>query len=92
MKKIIKIMLILAVIGIVVASVFSAVGLVHECTGEDCPVCATINISRHICEALLLLCVFGILTDMFNGAFLNPADISYNFRKSPVFLKDKMTN
>ena len=57
MKKFIRIMAIMAVFCIVLACLFTAVELSHDCIGDDCPICAAINVFRHISDAVFVLTV-----------------------------------
>lgn len=82
-----KIIAFLVVMLIVLVMLFSCVYVVehvdHECTGEDCPVCALIcqyldNIKQIICIAVASICFFAlsitglcIKENYINRAFVN---------------------
>ncbi len=47
----------MTVLCIVLAFMFTAVEVSHDCIGDDCPICAAINIFRHISDAVFVLTV-----------------------------------
>lgn len=90
MKRFIKIMALLAVLGTVFASVFMAVEVSHECIGEDCPICAAISLFRHLTGVVFLitLCLVpgGLLSCMNDCRFAHINEL----HNTPVSLKVKL--
>lgn len=64
----------------------------HNCTGEDCPVCAVISVCRDILKTILLgASVFSVLSSF--SVFLRAIGrINRAIFITPVSLKVKMTN
>lgn len=85
-------MAVLAIVGTVFASVFMAVEVSHDCIGDDCPICAAINIFRHISDALFMLTVSFAASAAFSDSGVSVCREGTVHINTPVLLKVKLLN
>ena len=66
----------------------------HDCTGEDCPVCAMIAICRNTLKTVLiaLLLVLSSLTSRSAGRAFVSSSALFDPEETPVSLKVKLLN
>ena len=94
-RRIISILMILLIVFVLVSSFWFILHETHhDCTGEDCPVCAMIAICRNTLKTVLiaLLLVLSALASRSAGRAFVSSSAQFDPEETPVSLKVKLLN
>ena len=71
---------------------FTAVEADHDCMGEDCPVCAVINLFVNALKSLSRISVSAALTALFTFYIILKLHCCLSVFKTPVTLRNRLIN
>ena len=71
---------------------FIAAEAEHDCSGEDCPVCAVINLFVNALKSLSRVSVFSALTAFFTFYIILKLHCCLSVFKTPVTLRNRLIN
>ena len=71
---------------------FIAAEAEHDCMGEDCPVCAVINLFVNALKSLSRVSVFSALTAFFTFYIILKLHCYLSVFKTPVTLRNRLIN
>ena len=94
-RRIISILMILLIVFVLVSSFWFILHETHhDCTGEDCPVCAMIAVCRNTLKTVFiaLLLILSSLSSHSAGRNAGSSSVLYIREVTPVSLKVKLLN